>query len=71
MAQADKSNWQTKALIVGGVLGALTGLGAAYLYIQSMEKSEQRASFKAGDGVKIGLLVLGLMRSVAQLGDGK
>ena len=69
--ETNGTDWRTKALVVGGAFGLLAGLGAAYLYVQSMERSGERASFKMGDGVKIGLLVLGLLRSVGQLGDGK
>ncbi len=57
------------ALLLGGVLGALAGLGAAYLYLQAREKSGGEVKLRAGEGVKLGLLVLGLMRSVAQLGE--
>lgn len=69
MNRIRSGDWRSRALVAGGVLGALAGLGAAYLYVQSAEKSGEELNFKAGDGVKIGLLVLGLMRSVAQLGE--
>ena len=57
------------AMIVGGILGALAGVGAAYLYMQSLNKRGEAPKLRAADGVKLGLLVLGLMRSVAQLGE--
>ena len=56
-------------LIVGAALGALTGVGAAYLYLQSLQRRGEKVTLKAGDGLKLGLLLLGLMRSVAQLGE--
>jgi len=64
-------NWRTKALLLGAILGALTGIGAAYLYLQRAESEDGRPRVTARDGVKIGLLVLGLLRQVAQLGEGK
>jgi len=53
-------------LMIGGVLGALVGVAAAYLYIQRAQE-EQKLEISAGEGVKIGVLVLGLLRSIATL----
>ena len=68
--EADTS-WKSKTLIVGAVLGALTGLGAAYLLIQRSEKYGAPPSLSAGEGVKLGLLVFGLLRQVMLLGSGE
>ncbi len=65
-----EDNWKPKALILGAVIGALVGLGAAYLFSQQAEKSGTRPEMSAGDGVKLGLLLLGLLRQVAALGEG-
>ena len=61
-------NWQPRLLAAGAVLGALVGLGAAYLLI-SANKEEGPPKISAGEGVKLGVLVLGLLRSVANLGE--
>ena len=61
-------NWQPRVLAVGAVLGALVGLGAAYLLI-NVNKEEGPPKISAGEGVKLGVLVLGLLRSVANLGE--
>ena len=71
MEPLSRIDWKTRALIVGGVVGALAGVGAAYLYVQSAERSGEEIQFKPADGVRIGLMLLGLLRSVSQLGDGK
>ena len=63
-------NWQTRVLLVGAVVGALVGVGGAYLLVQRAEKNQERVSMGAGDAVKLGVLVFGLLRSVAQLGGG-
>jgi hypothetical protein len=63
-------NWKTKTLLIGAVLGALTGLGAAYMLVQRAEKEETNPRVSAGEGVKIGLMLLGVLRQVAQLGEG-
>ena len=64
-------NWVPKVLIIGAVLGALVGLGAAYLLAQNAEKEGKPPQITAGDGVKLGVLVMGLLRTVSTLGEGK
>lgn len=64
-------DWKVKTLIAGVVLGALVGLGGAYLLIQNAEREGNTVSIDAGDGVKLGLLVMGTLRQVASLGGGK
>ena len=59
------SSWKAKALIIGSLVGALTGLGATYVMVQ---RSEQPPEVGPTDGVKLGLLLLGLVRAVGDLG---
>lgn len=66
-----KEGWQAKVLIVGVVLGLLTGVGAAYILIQRAQRENSQPEVSAGDGVKLGLGVLGLLRLVSELGDKK
>lgn len=66
-----QENWKWKVLLIGGIIGALTGIGAAYLLIQRAERQETRPQIGAGEGVKLGLMVLGLLKQVASLGEGK
>lgn len=61
-----KSDWRPKVLIVGGVLGATVGLAAAYLLLQRAGE-EQPPDITVGEGIKIGMLVAGLLRSIATL----
>lgn len=63
-------SWRVKILIAGTLVGALIGIGAAYLLIQNAEKENDQVSVTAGEGIKLGLSVLGLLRQVTQLGDG-
>jgi hypothetical protein len=65
------SNYKTKVLLIGGVVGLLAGLGAAYMLIQRAERDQAEPVLNLGEGVKLGLLVFGLLRQVAQLGEGK
>jgi hypothetical protein len=64
----DKGNWKRNILILGGILGALTGFGAAYILIQRAEQNNVRPSLTPGEGVKIGLGVLGLLRLISDSG---
>jgi hypothetical protein len=64
-----EDNWKPKVLVIGGVIGLLTGLLGAYLMIQRSEKTDTKPELSAGEGVKLGVLVLGLLRSVAMLGE--
>jgi hypothetical protein len=58
-------------LIIGAVLGTLVGLGAAYLMVQNAEKEGQAPKLTASDGVKLAVVVVGLLRTVATIGEGK
>jgi len=65
----DNGNWKPKVMIIGGLIGALTGLGAAYILIQRAEKQNIQPSLSPGEGVKLGLGVLGLLRLIADIGN--
>jgi len=62
-------SWKNKALLVGGLVGALTGLGAALLYIRSVEDSGADAPKRIGTGeaVKFGVSVFSLIKQVSNL----
>lgn len=66
-----QENWKPRVLVIGGVVGLLAGLLAAYLLIQRAEKQNQKPELNAGEGVKLGVLVFGLLRQIATLGEGK
>jgi hypothetical protein len=67
----DQMNWKTRVMILGGVLGLLSGLAAAYLMVQKAERENTEPQLNAKEGVKLGVLLFGLLREVAQLGEGK
>ena len=69
MVEIDTS-WSGQVLVIGAVLGALTGLGAAYLLIQRAKKRAEAPNLNASEGIKLGLLVFGLLRQVSMLGSG-
>jgi hypothetical protein len=70
-AIVEAPNWKPKALVIGAVIGALVGLGAAYLFAQRVEAENADPNIKPADGVKLGVMVLSFLRSVAELGEGR
>ena len=64
-------NWRGKAFAIGGVLGALLGLGAAYIYVNAAEKSGEAPEVSPGTAVTIGLSLLALLRQVSVIGEGE
>ncbi len=66
---APDNTWKVKTLLIGAVLGALTGLSAAYLLTKRAEQSGQQLTISTGKGVKLGMLVAGLIRQISQIGE--
>lgn len=63
---------RNKALIVGGAIGALIGLLAAWIYIRDLSEEEEGPEpelpkLAPSDALKLGLTVLGLLRQIAGL----
>ena len=58
-----------KTLLFGALIGAVTGLVAAMILARRAERDEKSTAITAGDGVKIGALVFGLLRAIASIGD--
>lgn len=65
----ETSQWRTKTLAGGVLIGALIGLGAAYLMVQKAERNQGKLEVGTGEGLKLGLLVLGFLRQILQLND--
>jgi len=61
--------WKNKALMMGGILGALAGLGAALLYIRSVQDagSEEPKKVATGEALMLVISVFNIIRQVAKL----
>jgi hypothetical protein len=63
-------------MIIGGVLGALLGVGAAYLYLQSTpvevneEGQERLPTVQPGKAITAGLGILTAVKQIVGLGKG-
>jgi gas vesicle protein len=60
---------KNKTLIMGTLIGAVTGLMAAMLLHRRAEKDERETALTTGEGLKLGVLVFGLLRAIASLGE--
>jgi hypothetical protein len=69
-------NLRTRIMIIGGVLGALLGVGAAYLYLRSTplqvdrEGHERLPSVQPGKALTVGLSALTIVKQIVGLGQG-
>jgi len=62
-------NWKMMALVIGAGAGALTGLAAAFMLVRRAERRGESLNVSTGEGLRMGLLVMGLLREVAALPD--
>lgn len=58
---------QPKILIIGAVAGALLGLASAYLLVTNAEKAGKKVELSFSEGARIGILAIGLIRSIATI----
>jgi hypothetical protein len=66
--QVDES-WKVKSLLIGGALGALAGLAAAFLLTRKAEQKGQPLAITPAKGMRLGVIVAGLLRSILSLGE--
>ena len=71
--------WYFAARFIQGIAGALIGLAAAFLYVKANEdriaaldagEEDAVAKVAPGEAITVGLSLLGLLRQVANLGQG-
>jgi hypothetical protein len=70
--QNSNPNWKTNLLLVGAVGGALIGAGTAYLLARSAENNRGGPpEIATKDLLSTGIAIIGVIRGIAALGDGK
>ena len=62
---------QNRILLFGTLIGAFTGLIAAMILQRRAERTGTELSLSAGEGVQLGVMIMGLLRAIAALGDNK
>jgi hypothetical protein len=65
----EETNWRGRTLLFGALLGALAGLGAAYVLVRRAEERGEPPQLGAGEGVRLGMGVLVLLRLISGFGD--
>ncbi|MBM4423389.1 MAG: hypothetical protein FJ030_08350 [Chloroflexi bacterium] len=61
-------DWKVKAILIGGAVGALVGIGAAYLYIRNIEEAGEPLQLATKDALQIGVSLASLVKQVASMG---
>jgi hypothetical protein len=69
LVEDDGLSWKAKALLFGGALGALAGVGAAYLYIRNIEEAGEEPQLATKDALTLGVSVIALVRQIASMGN--
>ena len=62
---------KTRTLIIGAVAGAALGLAGAFLLTRRSEETGTEITVSAGEGMRLGVMIVGLLRAVADLGEDK
>lgn len=63
------SNWKTQFLVIGAAVGAVVGLGTAYLLTRTAEENASGPpQITTTDALKAGVSVIGVVRGIAALG---
>ena len=60
---------KSRIIFFGALIGAATGLVAALLLTRRAENNEREAAITSGEGLKLGVLIFGLLRAISSLGD--
>jgi hypothetical protein len=66
---SKNESWKNKILIVGGLVGVLLGVGAAFIYIRTAEEAGGPREVSPSQVLKLAVAALGVVRQASQLGD--
>ncbi len=60
---------QNRILLYGALIGAAAGVVAAMMLQRRAERTGSEITLSTGEGIQLGMMVLGLIRAVAGLAD--
>lgn len=63
----EKQNSSGLYIILGALIGAVTGAGAGYLLMRRIEEGEE-LQLTPGDGIKIGGSIIAFLRQISIIG---
>jgi gas vesicle protein len=64
-------NQNNKILLFGALVGAATGLVAAMMLQRRAEQTGNEITLSTGEGIQLGVMIMGLLRAISSLGDEK
>ncbi len=62
-------NRNSRVLLLGALIGAATGLVAALMLERRAEKTGSEITLSTGEGIQLGVMIMGLLRAIASLGS--
>jgi hypothetical protein len=62
---------RNQIILAGAVIGAVTGIIGAMMLIRRADESDGSTELSTGDGLKLGVMIFGLLRAIASLGEEK
>jgi len=65
----ENSKFRNMVYLIGGVAGLLSGLAAAFLFIRAREQSDGDLKISSGQGVKIGMGIVSVLKMIADGGS--
>lgn len=65
----NEKNWKASTMVIGTVIGAVVGALSAFILIKRAEADQTKPKLTAGEGVQVGLGVLGVLRLISGIGS--
>ena len=60
-------SFETRILVIGSLIGAIVGLAVSFLLVKNNESKGTDLQITTGEGVKLSLIIMTLLRQVADL----